>query len=111
MQVDFNSDLGESFGLYSAGSDAEVLPYITSANIACGFHAGDAPTMGETVARAKALGVAVGAHPGLPDLQGFGFFPAGLPGADGVRRRGVAAAQHFFRLLVQRAAERLHPLQ
>lgn len=51
MQVDFNSDLGESFGLYSAGSDAEVLPYITSANIACGFHAGDAPTMGETVAR------------------------------------------------------------
>ncbi|OLU34696.1 LamB/YcsF family protein [Pseudomonas sp. PA27(2017)] len=72
MQIDFNSDLGESFGLYSAGNDANVLPYITSANIACGFHAGDAPTMRKTVARAKALGVAVGAHPGLPDLQGFG---------------------------------------
>jgi 5-oxoprolinase (ATP-hydrolysing) subunit A len=70
--IDFNSDLGESFGLYSVGSDAEILPHITSANIACGFHAGDAPTMRKTVARAKAMGVAVGAHPGLPDLQGFG---------------------------------------
>lgn len=72
MQIDFNSDLGESFGLYSVGTDTEVLPYITSANIACGFHAGDAATMRKTVARANALGVAVGAHPGLPDLQGFG---------------------------------------
>ena len=72
MQIDFNSDLGEGFGLYTAGNDDQVLPHITSANIACGFHAGDAPTMRKIVASAKALGVAVGAHPGLPDLQGFG---------------------------------------
>lgn len=70
--IDFNSDLGESFGLYVAGNDLDVLPNITSANVACGFHAGDAPTMRRTVREAAALGVAVGAHPGFPDLQGFG---------------------------------------
>lgn len=71
-EIDFNCDLGEGFGLYSAGDDLAVLPHITSANIACGFHAGDARTMRTTVARAAELGVAIGAHPGLPDLQGFG---------------------------------------
>lgn len=76
--IDLNSDLGESFGLYIAGNDADVLAHITSANVACGFHAGDAPTMRKTVAQAKALGVAVGAHPGFPDMQGFGRRPMKL---------------------------------
>lgn len=70
--IDFNSDLGEGFGLYRVGNDAEIFPHITSANIACGFHAGDSRTMRSTVAMAAKLGVAVGAHPGFDDLQGFG---------------------------------------
>lgn len=71
-EIDFNSDVGEGFSLYQAGDDAAVLPHITSANIACGFHAGDSRTMRQTVALAARLGVAVGAHPGFQDLQGFG---------------------------------------
>lgn len=71
-EIDFNSDVGEGFSLYHAGDDAAVLPHITSANIACGFHAGDSRTMRRTVALAAQLGVAVGAHPGFQDLQGFG---------------------------------------
>lgn len=70
--IDFNSDLGEGFSVYRAGDDAAILPHITSANIACGFHAGDSRTMRSTVALAARLGVAVGAHPGFDDLQGFG---------------------------------------
>ncbi len=70
--IDLNSDLGESFGTYVLGRDEEVLSSITSANVACGFHAGDPQVMQRTVAAAKAKGVAVGAHPGHPDLQGFG---------------------------------------
>jgi UPF0271 protein len=70
--VDINCDLGESFGAWRMGDDEGVLPYITSANVACGFHAGDPRVMRQTVARAKALGVAVGAHPSFPDLVGFG---------------------------------------
>lgn len=70
--VDLNSDLGESFGLYTIGNDEEVLQYVSSANIACGFHAGDPHVMQRTVAMAAAAGVAVGAHPGVPDLMGFG---------------------------------------
>ena len=70
--VDLNSDLGESFGAYTIGMDAEVLRYTTSANVACGFHAGDPLVMEKTVALAKEKGVAVGAHPGYPDLMGFG---------------------------------------
>ena len=70
--IDLNSDLGESFGRWSLGSDAEVMRSITSANIACGYHAGDPGVMRETVRRAKAAGVAIGAHPGFPDLVGFG---------------------------------------
>jgi UPF0271 protein len=72
LKLDMNSDMGESFGAYNMGNDLEIMNYITSANIACGFHAGDPNTMHKTVAAAVERGVAVGAHPGLPDLQGFG---------------------------------------
>lgn len=70
--IDLNCDLGESFGSYSLGNDAAIMPFITSANIACGFHAGDPSVMQVTVRLAKQHGVAIGAHPGWPDLQGFG---------------------------------------
>ncbi|WP_297490400.1 5-oxoprolinase subunit PxpA [Thermococcus sp.] len=72
MKVDLNSDLGESFGRYKLGLDEEVMKYITSANIATGWHAGDPLVMRKTVRLAKENGVAVGAHPGYPDLMGFG---------------------------------------
>lgn len=72
LRVDLNCDMGESFGIWRLGDDEAVLPYITSANIACGFHAGDPSTMRRTVRMALDQGVAVGAHPGLPDLLGFG---------------------------------------
>lgn len=71
-KVDLNADLGESFGAYTIGMDSEVLRYITSANVACGFHAGDPVVMQKTVAMAAKNGTAVGAHPGYPDLMGFG---------------------------------------
>ena len=71
-QVDLNCDLGESFGNYTCGLDAEVIPHISSANVACGFHASDPLVMMKTVALAKRYGVSVGAHPGYPDLVGFG---------------------------------------
>ena len=70
--IDLNCDLGESFGAYTIDMDAEILSYITSANIACGFHAGDPSVMQKSVLLCKEYGVQVGAHPGLPDLQGFG---------------------------------------
>ncbi|OZE85347.1 lactam utilization protein LamB [Rhodococcoides fascians] len=70
--ITINSDLGESFGLHSFGHDDELLGLIHSANIACGFHAGDPYVMSATVTNAVAAGVALGAHPGLPDLTGFG---------------------------------------
>ena len=72
MRIDLNSDIGESFGPWRMGADEDVLAHVTSANIACGFHAGDPVTMRRTVALAQARGVAIGAHPSLPDLQGFG---------------------------------------
>ncbi|MDP2971305.1 MAG: 5-oxoprolinase subunit PxpA [Deltaproteobacteria bacterium] len=72
MQIDLNSDVGESFGAYKLGLDEEVIPHLTSANIACGFHAGDPAVMRKTVSLAKQYGVEVGAHPGFPDLIGFG---------------------------------------
>ena len=75
MQVDLNSDLGESFGAWRMGDDAAMLDIVTSANVACGFHAGDPSEMRATVERAKARGVAIGAHPGFQDLQGFGRRP------------------------------------
>lgn len=71
-RVDLNCDMGESFGAYRIGADEAVFPYITSANVACGFHGGDPTVMRTTIARAKQMGVAVGAHPSLPDLIGFG---------------------------------------
>ncbi|RGH09566.1 LamB/YcsF family protein [Clostridium sp. AF15-31] len=71
-RVDLNCDLGESFGAYKIGLDGEVIPYISSANIACGFHASDPVVMAHTVAMAKEHGCSVGAHPGFPDLMGFG---------------------------------------
>ena len=71
-KVDLNSDLGESFGAYTIGMDSEILKYVSSANVACGFHAGDPLVMGKTVELAKAAGTAIGAHPGCPDLVGFG---------------------------------------
>ncbi len=71
-KVDLNADLGESFGAYTVGMDEEVLKYITSANVACGFHAGDPVVMQKTVDLAKKNETAVGAHPGFPDLMGFG---------------------------------------
>ena len=70
--VDLNCDLGESFGAWSMGADATVLGHVSSANVACGFHAGDPRVMHGTVQAALERGVAVGAHPSLPDLQGFG---------------------------------------
>ena len=70
--MDLNCDMGESFGRYTIGDDAAVMPYVTSANIACGLHAGDPFVMRSTVRLAKQFGVAVGAHPSWPDLQGFG---------------------------------------
>lgn len=72
MQVDLNCDLGESFGRYSLGEDEAMLRVVTSANIACGLHAGDPLVMARTVQLAAQNGVAVGAHPGYPDLLGFG---------------------------------------
>jgi UPF0271 protein len=71
-KIDLNCDMGESYGAWKMGADADVMPYISSANIACGFHAGDPATIRKTVRLAVDAGVAVGAHPSLPDLMGFG---------------------------------------
>lgn len=72
MKIDLNCDLGESFGAYSFGADEEIVKYISSANIACGFHAADPSVMERTVKLCKQHGVSVGAHPGFNDLAGFG---------------------------------------
>ena len=71
-KIDLNCDMGESYGAWNMGADAGVMPFISSANIACGFHGGDPHVMRKSVELAVQHGVAVGAHPGLPDLQGFG---------------------------------------
>ena len=71
-QIDLNCDLGESFGNYKIGMDEEVIPLISSANVACGYHASDPIVMQKTIAMTKNFGTAVGAHPGFPDLMGFG---------------------------------------
>src|SRR4051794_15257632 len=70
--IDLNCDMGEGFGPWPMGNDAQLMKYISSANVACGFHAGDPSTMRRTVEMAVENNVAVGAHPGYPDLQGFG---------------------------------------
>ncbi len=71
-KIDLNCDLGESFGNYTLGNDPEVIPLITSANVACGYHASDPLVMQTTIRRAKEAGIEAGAHPGYPDLMGFG---------------------------------------
>jgi UPF0271 protein len=75
MRIDLNADVGESFGPYTMGADDALLPFVTSVNVACGFHAGDPSVIDRTVARAVASRVAVGAHPGYWDLRGFGRRP------------------------------------
>jgi UPF0271 protein len=74
-RIDLNCDMGESYGAWKMGADADVMPYISSANIACGFHGGDPATIRKTVRLAMDHGVAIGAHPSLPDLVGFGRRP------------------------------------
>jgi UPF0271 protein len=87
-RVDLNCDMGESFGAYTIGADDAVFPFITSANVACGFHGGDPAVMRTTLARAQRENVAVGAHPGFPDLIGFG------------RRNLDASPQEIYDLVV-----------
>src|SRR5215813_973292 len=72
MAVTINCDMGEAFGIYRMGDDEACMPYITHANIACGFHASDPVVMWRTVKAAKRHGISIGAHPGLPDREGFG---------------------------------------
>lgn len=81
-RLNLNADLGESFGAWSMGSDAELLTIVGSANIACGFHAGDPAVMRQTVRQALAAGVSLGAHPSFPDLQGFGRRAMHIPAAE-----------------------------
>lgn len=79
LTVDLNADMGESFGPWVMGQDAALLEVITSANIACGFHAGDPDVMADTIVLAHKNGVGIGSHPGFPDLQGFGRRNMKLP--------------------------------
>src|SRR5690606_40468260 len=78
MKVNLNSDLGESCGAWNMGDDAAMLAVVTTANVACGFHAGDWNVMQTTVAEAVKNGVSIGAHPSYPDLQGFGRRPMAM---------------------------------
>jgi UPF0271 protein len=93
--VDLNADLGEGFGTYRCGDDAAMLDVVTSANVACGLHAGDPEIMATTFALAKARSVAVGAHPGFPDLWGFGRrrMPFSAPEIERLVAYQVGAAQ------------------
>ena len=97
--VDLNADMGESFGPWIMGNDAALLDVVTSANIACGLHAGDWDTMAETMKRAVANGVGLGAHPGFPDLQGFGRRRMHMPPASlaNLVRYQVGAAEGMAR--------------
>jgi UPF0271 protein len=79
LTVDLNADMGESFGPWVMGRDAEILDVVTSANIACGYHGGDPDVMAETMRMAHDKGVGIGAHPGFPDLQGFGRRRMNIP--------------------------------
>ncbi|ERI06644.1 LamB/YcsF family protein [Aneurinibacillus aneurinilyticus] len=72
MKIDINCDMGESFGMYELGNDEEMMKYVSTINVACGYHAGDPLVMRRTVELAKQYGINVGAHPGFPDLMGFG---------------------------------------
>ena len=108
MKVDLNSDMGEGFGPWRMGDDAALLDVITSANIACGFHAGDPDVMAETMRLAAKNGVGIGAHPGFADLKGFGrrrlnigadelgnMIAYQLGAAEGVARSMGANIRHF----------------
>jgi UPF0271 protein len=100
-QIDLNCDMGEGFG-----NDAVLMDYITSANIACGFHAGNAETMGQTVQMALQKGVAIGAHPGLPDKQNFGRIEIAIPASDAYR---ITTEQiDTFYDVVKKAGGKLH---
>ena len=122
MRVDINADVGESFGAYSIGHDAGLMASITSANVAAGFHAGDPSVLRETVRLAKAAGVAIGAHPGFPDLVGFGrrelvvtpreaedfvlyqiAAVAGVAAAEGVRLQHVKPHGALFNMAMKNA--------
>ncbi len=98
-KVDLNSDMGEGFGPWPMGDDAALLRIVTSANIACGFHAGDADTMSRTMKLAVGNGVGIGAHPGFPDLQGFGRrqMQVPVPTLANMVRYQVGAAQAMAR--------------
>ena len=120
MGIDLNSDVGESFGAYTIGHDTGLMKAITSANVAAGFHAGDPTVLRETIRMAKASGVAVGAHPGFPDLVGFGrrelnvtmqeaedfvlyqvAAVAGVAAAEGVRLQHVKPHGALFNMAVR----------
>ena len=122
MRIDINSDTGESFGAYTIGRDPGLMKSITSANVAAGFHAGDPTVLRETIRLAKAHGVAVGAHPGFPDLVGFGrrelnvtpreaedmvlyqiAAVAGVAAAEGVRVQHVKPHGALFNMAVRNA--------
>ncbi len=123
MRIDINSDMGESFGAYRIGHDEGLMRSITSANVAAGFHAGDPSVLRDTIRLAKEHGVAVGAHPGFPDLVGFGrreiavtpreaedfvlyqvAAVAGVAAAEGVRVQHVKAHGALFNMAVRDAA-------
>lgn len=104
--IDLNADIGESFGPWTMGHDAELMPFLTSANIACGFHAGDPGTIEKTVALALAHNVAIGAHPGLPDLVGFGRRTMAVS-ADEVRQMVIYQAG-AVRAFAEAQGARLH---
>jgi UPF0271 protein len=82
MLLNLNADLGESFGPWPMGDDAALLGVVDSANVACGFHAGDPLVMQKTIDASLRAGVSIGAHPGYPDLQGFGRRPMSLPASE-----------------------------
>ena len=99
LSVDLNSDMGEGFGPWTMTDDAGLMEIVTSSNIACGFHAGDADTMAQVMALATKTGVGIGAHPGFPDLQGFGRrqMQVPLPTLANMIRYQVGAAQAMAR--------------
>ena len=103
MTVDLNADMGESFGPWVMGRDADLLQVISSANIACGFHAGDPDVMAATMRMAVENDVGIGAHPGFPDIQGFGRRRMHIPHAELANsvRYQVGAAQAMARAALE----------
>ena len=101
MKADLNCDMGESFGLYAFGADEAIMPFITQANVACGFHASDPNHMAETVRLAKRHGVRVGAHVSLPDLPGFGRREMKI---DGDEMENIIVYHHYLNNTVDTAA-------